>query len=296
LRVKQIIYDGEFRVVERDIVAVKRGELLVKPLYVYIGLFEDPSVWFKYPVKIPVVPGSFGVVRVLESIYGEQELSGKLVVFNPIGSEKILGLDVDGLLSTYTGINKTYVYEVVQRDNPYYSLLPLIKHAISLYENSSGKTLIVGCNTLSIISSIAYDLLGGIEYYIYCPEKNILRRFYGRVAINTGELDKNYESIVITSNDYPLIYEVLNSIGYKILIISRYSLVNNVILKRNGIYRLVYIGDTGISPDHVGVVNKVLSRIKKHIRIVKLDDLGKTTSLLPQQKPGVIIGLTSSRS
>ena len=70
MRVKAVAYDGTARIVEDVALAVRPGHLVAKPIYVYLGLTERIVSTGQELVAKPVVPGSSGIVRIIEDPVG----------------------------------------------------------------------------------------------------------------------------------------------------------------------------------------------------------------------------------
>lgn len=285
---KQIIYNGDYYVSERDIIALKKGELLVKPIAIYIGLLEAVDVRYTYPSKYPIVPGSLGIVRVLEGPYTDYSYSGKLATVNPLASNDILGLSVDGILSSYATVHEKFIHRVVNNDDPYLSLTPLIEHGIFLGKNSYGKALIIGCNVLSYIVAKFFDENKHYNYALFCRNnRRVFKKINGKVYTNMGEIDPYYDSITVLDNKVSLIHSILDKTRAANIIVSKYSLINLIPLKHEGRLSILYTGKTSFeSPD---MVMKIMHYLKKRIKVIKVDDISKVLSLLPPRGFGLII-------
>lgn len=290
--IRQIVYNGEYYVSEREILPVKKGELLVKPLSVYIGLLENSYIRYTYPSKYPIVPGSFGIVRILEEPYSNKGYSGKIAVVNPITSNGILGLDIDGILGSYATIREENIYKLVDENDPYLSLIPLIEHGIFLGKHSHGRTLIIGCNILAYIIAKFFDENKKHNYALLCYDnRRVLRRINGRVYVNLGELDPYYDSIVILDSRFGLIHKVLTHIYFNNIIISVFSFINFLPLKLSETYNVLYTMKTDRESPHM--VEKIISSLKKDIKIIRVNDISKTIGLLPPRGLGAIISFHS---
>ncbi|WP_148677190.1 hypothetical protein [Staphylothermus hellenicus] len=286
--IRQIVYNGEYFVVERDILPVRMGELLVKPLSVYIGLLENLYVRYVYPSKYPVVPGSFGIVRVLEEPYSNKGYSGKIAVVNPFTSNGILGLDFNGILGSYAAIREENIYRLVNNDDPYLSLTPLIEHGVYLGKHCYGKTLIIGCNILTYIVAKFFDMNKKHDYALLCyNNRRALRRTRGRIHVNLGELDPYYDSIVILDPRFGLVHRVLTHIRSNNIIVSMYSFINLLPLKHDGTCNVLYTSKTFRGAPNM--VEKMISLLKKNIRIIRINDISKTIGLLPPRGLGAIV-------
>ncbi len=271
---------------------VKPGYLLVKPIYVYLGVVEKILYSGYEPLYKPIIPGSSGVVRVLEdpsNKYGE--LSGKLAIVSHIGKYGVLGLDEDGLLSNYSSIHPSYIYGYVEEAKPVHAIYPHIAYSISLGRETSGLTVILGCNLPEIITAYYIKKYKDEEPVILCS--NIPRylkvgklKFYRHVS----NLPSSCNTIVVGYDKYSLIHEALSRVSAEKIIVSIYSRLNILPVKRGVNTHLLYIDSVdGIEHEILDDIGKYI--IRKYLKIVKAEDIGEIPGLLPPRRMGVVVEL-----
>lgn len=289
MRIKSIVFYGKTELYEKTTIAVKHEYLLVKPLYVYLSVIEKILYSGYEPLLKPVIPGSSGVVRILEDPSGKHsDLSGRLAIVSPIGKYGILGLDEDGLLSSYSSIHPSYIYRYVEEAKAIYSLYPYIAYSINLGIQSAGLTVIIGCDIVEI--GLAYYIINykGEKPIIICS--NIPRylrsgklRFYKHVS----DLPDKCNTIVLGYDKYSLIYSVLNKISTEKILITCYSRLKLLPLRKRINIRVSYIDSIGeVDP---GIVEDIARSINRYVRKIKTKDIEELPGLLPPRKMGIIV-------
>ena len=290
MKTKVIVYSGKLEIMELPAQSVRQGHLLVKTLYVYLG--EVEKILFKgiEPINNPVVPGGSGVVRVLEDPSSKHsELSGKPYIVSPIGKSGLLGLDVNGLLATYQGIHPSYLYKHVSNPSPIHSIYPYLAYSITVGRKAFGTTLVIGCNLFELATAYYLQEHRGSDVTIICS--NIPRhlklgkfRFYKHVS----DLARQYDTIVVGFDSYPLVHEVLKSINTENLLISMFSRLYTLPLKPGFNARVEYVDSVEVDEEQ-RVVEELSKRFMRNIKVVDVDSIEKVTGLLPPKGLGVIV-------
>jgi len=197
LKVRSIVFNGKYDVIEKEIIPVKHGEVLAKPYYIYLGIVEKILYKGLEPFTKPIIPGSSGVVRIIEDP-SNGELSGKIAIISPIGPHGILGLDVNGILSTYTSINHKYIAGFINEPRPIHSIYPYISYGASIGKETYGSTLIIGCELDSIITAIYLKKMKEEEPHIICSKPIKHLKYLGfNIYREPGNLAKKYDTSLI---------------------------------------------------------------------------------------------------
>lgn len=284
-----IVYDGRVDIREYPFVVVK-DNLLVKPIHVYIGEIERNLVENKILVEKPVVIGSMGVVRVIEVFGDLTEYTGKVYTVSAMGSRGILGVEENGLLANYSSIDNSYIDEQVIDPSPLDSLRPMIRHCGAIAKFIEEPVLIEGCNLIGLTTGLILRHFD-VEPVYYCETRRRSVSTYGfTVYSHIGELEKKWNSIVITSVEINSKYRALSNLEYVNLVVSRISFTNWIPLKkslRNISIHVVERGDLGEG----SYLKQVLGELGKNIKTYSLSDLGALIGLLPPRGLGYVISL-----
>jgi len=294
MRVKSLVFhNGVLETVEHDSFVLNQPYLLAKPLYVYVGLIEQILFNQYEPLHRNVIPGSSGVVRIIEDPYsGGKDLSGEIAVVKMFIDHKVVGLDVDGLLSTYVALSREAIYGYVNEPNPIHALLPYISYSIKLGDEAYGSTLIIGCGLPSILTGIYMSRFRGNEPVLICSDiPRRLKRSGLRIYRNTGDLSSSYDTIIVSYENYSFITSVLESTSCRKLIITPFSRLRNIPLNRVDEVVLKYMSSfDNVANKHV---EELALFVKKIVRYISIDDLGKARELIPPRGYGLVIDLTS---
>ncbi len=294
MRVKKIIFDGyKNLLVETNMLASRKGEFLAKPLYIYLGVIERILYKGYEPHIKPVVLGSSGIARVIEDQYSVNEnLSGKIVIVKPYGREGLLGIDRDGLLSTYTSIPRNYVYGFMNSIYPYEVLRPYISYAINISKELYGSVLIIGCELPAILTALYLSKIRREEPIIICSgSPRIVKSFGLKVFKNIGDLAIRYNSIVVDYDKPSLINNVLEHIEYNKIVITIFSRLRYLPTYPGRHIIVEYYTSFKDYEEDVNSYKELLNIVKKHIRVIKIDDLEKILEIIPPRRLGTIVEL-----
>lgn len=293
MRVKRIVFDGSAVLVdEARYVVIRESHYLVKPLHVFIGFIENILLQGYRPFLKPVVLGSSGVARVLESSYGSDPgLAGKIVIISPIGEKGVLSWDADGVLSTYASVHRSYVMKTIARDQPEYAYYPFVAHGCSLGKIAGDNTLIIGCDIVGI-SAAMYLSLKKYGYGLYCGGGRAGNRVGLNVYRNLGEIQEDYDSIIITDHRASLTYNVLRRVATRRLIYGAFT-DHSFVSSRSNTLVAMKIHDTMIGHVDENDVKTIMRKLRRHIVFISSNDLGKIKELIPTGGLGVVVSLRS---
>lgn len=283
MRTKALVYSGRLEAVEYPFVAV-HDEILVKPLYIYLGDLERAVMQGYLPVNKPLVLGSMGVVKAVEVLEGPTEYTGKNCVVTPLGSKGVLGIEVDGLLSNYASIPSSYIDEEVAEPTPLDAIKPLIKHASELAANSTEPVIVEGCGLLGLATGLALRLLG-VEPVFYCEEEGGRAQSYGfEVHRHTGNLSTRWSTLVVTSTSPSAKYALLKHLEYKQLVISPLSFTSWIPI-RPGSTRVI----NPWKSENYTFIKRVAKELGRNIKVYSVQNVEEVVGLLPPRGLGVII-------
>lgn len=293
MKTETLVYNGSVRFIDRSIASVKYSYLLVKTLYVYLGLFEKILLSYSEPLVKPITLGSGGVVKIIEDPSGlSSELSGKNAVVSPFGSQGILGLEQDGLASNYTQIHSSYIYKYITEPRPHYAVYPYVAYGITLCEETGNPVLIVGCDIVSISAAIYLKSIGLDKPDILCSRlPSFLKKYDLKILQHINDLLPRYDTVVVSYEKYSLIHSVLDFIDYKKLVLTNTSRVRIIPVKRNINTRVVYL-DYIREVDEKSV-EKITREIFRDVKIIRVKSLSEAVGLLPPRRFGLIIELSS---
>ncbi len=290
MKIKSLIFNGLYLdLVHRTVLDVKKNQVLAKTLYFYIGPIENMILAGQIISRVPIVIGTSGVVRILESPTSEENLSGKIAVISPIGDDGVLGVNVNGLASTYTSIHISHIFEIIDTPKPIHAIYPYIALGLIMADKASNNVLIAGCSLSSITAALAVKDKGG-EPVIMCKNfPRVLRKLGLKLARNIGELNPSYDSMIIDiTAPFGLVDTLIENISLNKIIVPCFTLFNHIRLPRKSIY-VEYIDKMKYSLDKI---DKYASRFKKLIQVIRSKELEDITSLLPVRGLGLIVEIS----
>ncbi|MET1160417.1 MAG: hypothetical protein ABWW65_05595 [Thermoprotei archaeon] len=291
MRVKAIVYDHGVKLSEYEVIAINQNSLLVKPVYVYIGLVERIVSSGLETINKPRILGSSGIVRILESSKSNySELSGKLACVSPLSNGKVLGLDIDGLFSTYTYVKPDTLIYFFEKAKPVHAIYPYIAMAVQLGSRAAGYTVVVGCNILSLAITEYLRKISGVEPMVLCSSIPRYIRGYGvKTSNNTGTLPQEVGSIIVTWDKPSFIYRVLSELNYSKLVLTPLARVPVIPIKP-GAYRVEYLDS--VERVDIDIVENLAKEFSRRIRVVKISDLSEATELIPPRGLGIVIDMS----
>ncbi|MEZ0393515.1 MAG: hypothetical protein ABWK00_00485 [Desulfurococcaceae archaeon] len=288
MRERYVAFDGRtFRVFERPAVPVERGWMLVKPLYVYVGFPERLLYSGLEPVEVPRRIGSSCVAKVIES--QGPELSGRLVVTKHLLSGRLVGLDVDGCLSTYAGVPGDLVFWLPDRAEPHYALLPFVQHALDIAGEAYGNVLVIGCNLVGLLAALAMRD-SGMEPTVYCARGiGPARRLGLRATPKAGDLAGSYDVVAVVEAQEGWALSALAGIRYSRLVISALARPGRIPLPASGRAEVVVLDDVEARGGeklwkHCGTAREL-------VRVVRVRDPEEALGLLPPGGLGYVVEL-----
>ncbi len=291
MRSQKLVFDGANILVERErLIVVRRGFVLAKVYYFYLGLIDNLLINGNVVSMPPRILGSSGLVRVLEvSPSIEESIAGKLVMIKPFGRLGVLVLDTDGVAANFTSIHASYLHYYVENIDPWYSVYPLILHGFRLAEVSEEPVLITGCNIVSM-SAALYLEMKNVSYSMYCEKTNYARRLGLNAYRNAKDLGKKYNSIIITPAPPGHVISLLEESSFNSIVLSGIINIDYLpisIIRKNKDLRLRIIEE--LSANTV-FARRASQKLKRFIDIVHVSDLEEIINLLPVRKLGLIIG------
>ncbi|MGC8982288.1 MAG: hypothetical protein ACP5KA_00805 [Desulfurococcaceae archaeon] len=290
LRLKAIVYRGRLEVVDYPAVPASE-DLLVKPLYVYVGDVENAIIKGTLPLVKPVILGSVGVVKVIEVLEGWTEYTGKTYSVTPIGSIGILGVHLNGLLTSYVSIPRSYIDEELPQPTPLDSIKPLAKHAGEIATISEEPVLVEGCGILGILVGLLLRR-AGIEPVYYCEERAGRASALGfNVHSNVGSLGTKWRTIILTSTSASSKYALLWGLEYSHVVISPLSFTKWVPLPLSKVESFKLSVVTRAEHYNAEHVRSVLKDVARNIKVISVDDVEKALGLLPTRGLGTVIAL-----
>lgn len=282
-----IIYHGQLEKLIYPCVVMDK-DLLIKPLYVYIGDIERSLLTGRLPITKPIIIGSLGVARVVESKTSNPEFVGKMVTISPFGRNGVLGIDTNGLLANYVSIDTSYVDEFTSEPTPFDSLRPLIKHAVELARKAIEPVLIEGCGLIGLLTGLVLDELGLKPLYYCETSTRRITQLGFNVEKHLGNLVRNWGSIIITSTDPSPKYKVLLNTDYKRVIISKLSFTNWLPLSKETSELHIVLVDKG-DPVEYNVAKTLIDRINRFVRIIDVEKIDDVVGLTPPRRLGYIL-------
>ncbi|MEM0325491.1 MAG: hypothetical protein QW733_00445 [Desulfurococcaceae archaeon] len=292
MKQKALVYSGRVEVVEYPVVPVHEN-ILVKPMYVYIGDLERGIVNGVVPLAKPTILGSVGIVKVIEVFDGPTEYTGKVYSVTPLGDKGILGVDIHGLLSSYASLTSSYLDEELIQYTPFDSLKPLVKHVSEVASLCEEPVLIEGCGLIGVATGLMLRKIG-VEPVFYCEEG--LRRalmFDFQVYKHTGSLSSRWRTLVLTSTNAFSKYTLLSTTEVHHVIVTPLSLTRWIPIPsgRKGSIKVTFLWkSSNYNAEHV---KSVLRELEKVIKVIDVQDVEKTIGLIPPRGLGTVISLKS---
>ncbi len=275
-------------------VRVEEGYYLVKPLHVFVSSLENAIVEGVYTYKRPITLGSTGLVRILEAgANADPRLSGSLAIVSPISSGGVLGLELDGLLSTYTSIPGDTIVYTVDKDTPLYSIG---YHALIV---SSIRKLFTGRRALIVGGGIE-SLLLSLEIREYTSSLSVITRsrhagkILRRYGVNTyrdpRDLKCCYDTVFYGLYTSALLWDIIRFLDkYVTIVVNPFIRTLSLPLT---FLKEVRIVRASISKDAtLDVLYKYRRLLQKNIRRIELSSLKEVVSLIPVNQPGYIVSL-----
>jgi len=280
-------------VVEYPAVVIS-DDILAKTLFVYIGDLEKAVLSGLVPLTRPLVPGSSGIVRVIEVLSGKTEYTGKYYTVTPLGERGLLGVSINGLLSNYVSLDDSYLEEELTSPQPQDALRPLLNHVVHLASRCEEPVLIEGCGLVGVVLGVLLKEIG-FENQLYCESgrRNAVLLDLN-VTTHISNLSKKWKTLVITSSNVSSKYRVLKELEYSNLVISALSLTEWIPIRKNYSVRVSVVsrGDFRSGVRNLESKNKeVLHRVYRLVRVVRASDLDSVKGLLPPRGLGTIIVL-----
>lgn len=290
---ESIIYDGNIKLIDRNILSIRNNYLFAKSLYIYMGLIERILLNNYEPLTKPVILGSCGIVKIIEDPSGlSSELSGKNAIVSFNGAHGILSLENDGLASNYIQLHRSYIYKFITDIKPYYTIYPYIAYSLTICREVENPVLLIGCNILSVSQALYLKNIGLDSPDIVCSKiPNFMKKYGLKILQHTGDLLPKYNTIIVNYEKYSLIYDIINSIDHKKLVLTNLSRLKIIPVRRNMNTRVIYINNIGDIDEND--VEKITKDILVDIKIVKAKSLSEVIGLLPPKRFGLVIELTS---
>ncbi|MEM4718275.1 MAG: hypothetical protein QXE81_05910 [Desulfurococcaceae archaeon] len=284
-----IVYHGKLEKYTYPCV-VMNEDLLVKPLYIYIGDIEKSLLTGRIPISKPVIIGSTGVGRILESKTSNSEFAGKIVTISPFGKNGVLGVDRNGLLANYVSIDVSHVEDFTPTPKPLDSLKPLLKHAVELAKKAIEPVLVEGCGLIALLAGLVLDDLG-LKPLFYC-ESNTRRisQFGFNVEKHLANVVKKWGSIIITSTEPSPKYKVLINTEYKRVIISKLSFTNWLPLTGRPSEIHAFLVERGDSVEPT-VIRSLADKLNRFIKVLDIERIDDALGLMPPQRLGYILSI-----
>lgn len=292
MKQKAVVFDGSLSLIERPAIVLNPGLALVKPLEIYLGFIEKLLTSGSIPLKSPVVPGSMGVAKIIETYDGDSSLIGKVALISPFAAEKFLGLERDGLLSNYVALPLNYVHSVVEKPGPLEALTPMIHHAYEIAEKIRDTPVILGCELLSLLVGL-YAREKGIEPEFMCEgDSREIFKLNFRVFKTISEVPTVARTLVLTTYNPILTLNLIEKTNPEHIVISPFSFTSilrvpikdEVVIERVNRFHTTRPIDT----------SKIVQAIRNEIRIIEIDDVEKTIGLIPPRGLGLIVRYSKS--
>lgn len=302
---ESIVYrQGNIGVETLPAVPLREGEVLVKPVYVYLGDIEKGVLTGALASRDSVVLGSTGVAKVIEVLGEDEALVGKTFLVKPLGARGVLGVETDGLLSTYTGLHASYLGKEVVSPRPSSALRPLASHAVRIASRVSSTPVVEGCGVISLLTALALRN-AGIEPWIYCEQPP--REFYAlgfQVAKHENGLSQEIRTVILTSWNKVAQYRLLQRVEPEVIVVSSLALMRWLPLYERAEKISVYI-ERGFEVDEEmePLVNNILRKVRvkpdeKHgekrdieIEHVEVGKMEEVLGLLPPPRLGVVVSI-----
>ena len=287
LKQKVVVFDDSLRIVENPAIALIPGYMLVKPLIIYLGFPEKLITSGLMPFKTPVIPGSMGIGRVVETYNGDGSIVGRNIVISPFHNEEVLGVDRNGLLGNFVSLPTGYIHSTVEKPRALQALTPLVHHAYALADKLHDNPLILGCELLSILTGI-FSRNKGFEPAFICGDGlREASKFGFKVFKNLGEMPPTVKTLVITSYSPILTGAVVEKTHPQHIIVSPLSFTNYLKLPLRE--KVVIERVTSFRVESFNETEKGLQEVKNEVKVVEVDDVEKTLGLIPPRGLGVVV-------
>lgn len=302
---ESVVYrQGNIGVEALPAVPLREGEVLAKPLYVYLGDIERGVLTGAIASKNSVVLGSAGVVKVIEVLGEDESLVGKNFLVKPFGARGILGAETDGLLSTYLGLHKSYLGKEVVDPRPSSALRPLASHAVRIASRVSSTPVVEGCGITSLLTALALRN-ADIEPWIYCEQPP--REFYAlgfQVAKHENGLSPEIKTAILTSWNKIAQYKLLQRVRPEVIVVSSLAIMRWLPLYERAERISIYVEkDFEVDEESELLVNNVLRKVRikpderrgerrevevEHVEATKMEDV---LGLLPPPRLGLVVSV-----
>lgn len=291
--VRGLLFDGELRVFESRYVVLPPRTYLVKPLYIYLGPVTRYVMEGILPFNPPIRLGEAGLVRVIEASPGiKSNYAGKIAIVKPVGSKGVLSKDLDGLSANYTYIYEDYIHGFSSKARALYTLQPFLDLAYSFIKDSGDNILIIGCDLIGIATGLVARVKG-LSYNLYCRDNyGIARKLGLNTHRNIGDLNPEYDSIILSTPHSSDMYNILENIKTRRILLNPLYGIRHVYIGMNTRLSIsLHELRNGIIRD-----NNYYNTLHMLARYVKIIGLGegefeKVRGLLPPKGLGVIISL-----
>ena len=281
--------NGRVDVYAMPAVSVEKDEALVKPLHVMLSDIEKHLFMGLFTSKTPVIIGSTGVVKIIESSNGEQK-SGRSLLVKPFGANGLLGVDADGLLSSYTGLHKSYFVTEVLEPRPHDALKPLLTHASLISSRVEADLAVVeGCGFLALATALAL-ILRGVDPVVFCRDPP--KEFYYagiKVAKHANELPGDPVPIVATTPDANMVYKAVEKVRPGRIVASIVAKLNWVPVLTNRLEVIVENDFSPIGDNVVELTHKLLKSTRRYVRFEKVASIEDVLGLLPFTDLGLVV-------
>lgn len=287
MKLKSMIYSGNLEISELPAVVLTPGRVLAKPMAVYIGDVERDVLNNEIAITKPLVLGSTGIVKIIET-YGDMPgFIGKEFTVSPMGDDGLLGINTNGLLASYINLHPSHIEEETCTRNPSEALKPLIRHAVSLSAKCVEPVLVEGCDLIGIATGLAIRA-SGVEPIFYCERgaRNALAHGF-EVYGHLSNLSNKYRSVLITSRNVAVHYKLLRNLEISKLLISPLSLMNWIPLRGIGSVDIEIVTKERDINDNV--VKNTLNTVSRMIKVFVVEDIEATRGLLPPRGLGFIV-------
>lgn len=287
MKIKTLVFNGlRLTLVQKNVLEVKKDHVLAKTLYFYIGPVDNMILSGRIISRTPIVIGTSGVVRILETPTTEENISGKIAIISPVGSGGLLGVNINGLASTYTDIHVSHIFEIIEAPKPIHAIYPYVALGLLMADKAGYNVLIAGCSLSSVVAALAVKDRGGEPVIICNDSQRVPKRFGLKTAKNLGELNPSYDSMIIDiTASFGLVDILLENISFNRIIVPCLTLFNHIRLPRKSIH-IEYIDKIKTSLDRI---DKYAYKIKKLIHIIRSKELEDIIGLLPVRNLGLIV-------
>lgn len=289
MRNKFVQVSGDISVVEEDFTLIEPNSLICKPIYVYLGYLEKKLFNQAYYTGRPVIPGSSGVVKIIEDPSGKRgDLSGKHVIVRPWGRQGLIGLEKNGLLTHFASIPPEYIWEFVNQPKPHHAIAPYVSHALNLAGFGEDPSIVLGCDIVGLAIAVLLKKMGREEPVVVCenPPRHA-RRIGLEIYESINATSKYYTTVYVTDGGFPFIHDSLRELNYRYIVVSSYALINYLPLKREFEARIIStFSDESFNHS---LVRSVSTSLMKAIDYVEVSDVSEATLLLPPRDLGVVV-------